>query len=106
MDIKTVYCLWVSSVLILLSIFIPILYFAKRDVKRYKKHCDTYLESFNDVCKSSVGCLHISEIDKHKAPDIYLELYKGSYQRILDRSVIGSCIVLDCVVDSQGKQAL
>ena len=106
MDIKTVYWLWASSVIILLSAFIPMLYFAKKDIKRYKERCDTYFESFTDVCNSSVGCLHISQIDEHKAPEIYLEIYKGSYQRILDRSMLGCCIILDSVVDSQDKQAL
>lgn len=106
MDIKTVYWLWISSVIILLSIFIPMLYFAKKEIDVYKKRCNTYFESFTDVCNSSVGCLHISQIDEHKAPDIYLEVYKESYQRILDRSMLGCCIVLDSVVDSQDKQAL
>lgn len=106
MDIKTVYFLWFSSVIILLSAFIPMLYFAKQETKRYKERCDTYFESFTDVCNSSVGRLHISQIDEHKAPDIYLEIYKDSYQEILNRSINRSCIFLDCVVDSQDKQAL
>lgn len=106
MDIKMVFWLWFSSVFTLLCFFIPMLYFAKRETKLYKKRCDTYFSSFEDICKSSVGCLHISQIDEHKAPDIYLEVYKGSYQRILDRSMLGCCIVLDSVVDSQDKQAL
>ena len=106
MDIKTVYWLWLSSVIILLSAFIPMLYYAKKEIDIYKKRCHTYFKSFTDVCNSSVGCLHISQIDEHKAPDIYLEVYKGSYQRILDRSMLGCCIVLDSVVDSQDKQAL
>ena len=106
MDIKTVYWLWAISVIILLSAFIPMLYYAKKEIDIYKKRCNTYFESFTDVCNSSVGCLHISQIDEHKAPEIYLEIYKGSYQRILDRSMLGCCIVLDSVVDSQDKQAL
>lgn len=106
MDIKTVYWLWASSVIILLSVFVPMLYFAKKDIKRYKEHCDKYINAFDDVCESAVGCLHISQIDEHKAPDIYLEIYKDSYQEILNRSINGCCIVLDSVVDSQDKQAL
>lgn len=106
MDIKTVYWLWASSVIILLSVFIPMLYFAKKDIKRYKERCDKYVGSFDDICKTTLGCLHISQIDEHKAPDIYLEIYKDSYQRILDRSMAGCCIFLDSVVDSQDKQAL
>ena len=106
MDIKTVYWLWAISVIILLSEFIPMLYFAKKDIKRYKERCDKYINAFDDICKSSVGRLHISQIDEHKAPDMYLEIYKDSYQRILDRSMLGCCIVLDSVVDSQDKQAL
>lgn len=106
MDIKIVYWLWAISVIILLSVFIPMLYFAKKDIKRYKERCDKYINTFDDICKSSVGRLHISQIDEHKAPDIYLEIYKDSYQEILNRSINGSCIFLDCVVDSQNKQAL
>lgn len=106
MDIKTVYWLLTYSSLIIVFALIPILYFTKKELNMYKKRCDTYLESFEDVCNSSVGCLHISQIDEHKAPDIYLEVYKGSYQRILDRSMLGCCIVLDSIVDSQDKQAL
>lgn len=106
MEINTVYWLWASSVIILLSAFIPMLYFAKKDVKRYKERCDTYLESFENIVKPSVGRLHISQIDEHKAPEIYLEIYKDSYQRLLNRSVAEACIVLDTVVDSQNKQAL
>lgn len=106
MDIKIAYWLWFSSVIILLAAFIPMLYFAKKDVKRYKKRCDTYLESFENIVKPSIGRLHISQIDEHKAPEIYLEIYKDSYQRLLNRSVAEACVVLDTVVDSQDKQTL
>ena len=37
MDIKTVYWLWAISVIVLLSAFVPMLYFAKKDIKRYKE---------------------------------------------------------------------
>lgn len=106
MDIKTVCYLWAISVSVILSALIPMLYFTKKELNTYKKRCDTYLKSVENLYKSSIGCLHISQIDEHKAPEIYLEIYKDSYQRILDSSVMGSCIILDSVVDSQDKQAL
>ena len=77
-----------------------------KDLNIYKKRCDQYLKTYEHICESAVGCLHISQIDEHKAPDIYLEIYKDSYQEILNRSINESCIFLDCVVDSQDKQAL
>lgn len=106
MDIKIAYWLLTYSSVVLVFALISILYFTKKQLNTYKKRCDTYLESFEDVCNSSVGCLHISKIDEHEAPEIYLEVYKDSYQRILDRSMLKLCIVLDSVVDSQDKQAL
>lgn len=104
MDIKTVF--WVNCIFILLILFVPMVYFAKQETNQYKKRCNAYFESFADICNTSVGRLHISQIDEHKAPEIYLEIYKDSYQRILNCSVAGSCIVLDTVVDSQDKQTL
>lgn len=106
MDIKITYWILTYASIIIVFTLIPILYFTRKELNIYKKRCDTYLNSFQDICESSVGRLHISQIDEHKAPDIYLEIYKDSYQRILDRSIAGACIVLDSVVDSQDKQAL
>lgn len=104
--IITVCYLWAISVLLMLFVFIPKMYFAKKELNLYKERCDRYVGSFDNICKSSVGCLHISQIDEHKAPEIYLEIYKDSYQRLMDRSILGCCIMLDTVVDSQDKQAL
>lgn len=104
--ITTVCYLWAISIVLMLFVFIPKVYFTKQELNLYKEYYDSYVGSFDDICKSSVGRLHISQIDEHKAPEIYLEIYKGSYQRILDQSMIRGCIVLDTVVDSQDKQAL
>lgn len=107
MDAITTVCyLWAISVVLMLFVFIPKIYFTKKELNLYKERCDRYVGSFDDICKTSVGCLHISQIDEHKAPEIYLEIYKDSYQRLMDRSMIGCCILLDSVVDSQDKQTL
>lgn len=106
MDIKIAYWVLTYSSVVLVFVLIPILYFTKKQLNTYKKRCDTYLESFENIVKPSIGRLHISQIDEHKAPEIYLEIYKDSYQRLLNRSVAEACIVLDTVVDSQDKQAL
>lgn len=106
MDINTVYWIWISLIIILSAAFTQIIRLKNKDLNIYKKRCDKYLKTYEHICESAVGCLHISQIDKHKAPDIYLEIYKDSYQEILNRSINGSCIFLDCVVDSQDKQAL
>lgn len=106
MNITTIYWVWISLIIILSVTFAQIIRLKNKDLNIYKKRCDQYLKTYEHICESAVGCLHISQIDEHKAPEIYLEIYKGSYQRILDRSMLGCCIVLDSVVDSQDKQAL
>lgn len=106
MGINTVYWILISLIIILSAAFAQIIRLKNKDLNIYKKRCDKYLKTYEHICESAVGCLHISQIDEHKAPDIYLEIYKDSYQEILNRSINGSCIFLDCVVDSQDKQAL
>lgn len=106
MSITTICWVWISLIIILSAIFAQIIRFKNKDLNIYKKRCDQYLKTYEHICESAVGCLHISQIDEHKAPDIYLEIYKNSYQEILNRSTNGSCIFLDCVVDSQDKQAI
>ena len=101
------FCIILSMlVAFLLIIMIIFVFHTKRKIEEYEKKCSTYATSFEDICNTSIGCLHISKIDEHEAPGLYLEIYKNSYQKILDRSKSGCCIVLDCVVDSQDKQAL
>ena len=106
MDINTLYWILISLIIILSAAFAQIIRLKNKDLTIYKKRCDQYLKTYEHICESAVGCLHISQIDEHKAPDIYLEIYKDSYQEILNRSINGSCIFLDCIVDSQDKQAL
>lgn len=100
-------CMMMSVLIVVLAVIMIIFILCtKRKIEEYKKKCSTYASSFEDICDTSIGCLHISQIDEHKAPELYLEIYKNSYQKILDRSKSGCCIVLDTVVDSQVKQAL
>lgn len=106
MDATIICKLLIILILVLLGIFVGTLRVKNRELNDYKKRCDQYYKKYMHICGSSVGCLHISQIDEHKAPDIYLEIYKDSYQEILNRSINESCIFLDCVVDSQDKQAL
>ena len=106
MDATIICKLLIILITVLLGIFVGTLKAKNRALNDYKKRCDQYLKTYENICESAVGCLHISQIDEHKAPDIYLEIYKDSYQEILNRSINGSCIFLDCVVDSQDKQAL
>lgn len=106
MDTTIICKLLIILITVLLGIFVGTLKAKNRELNDYKKRCDQYLKTYENICESAVGCLHISQIDEHKAPDIYLEIYKDSYQEILNRSINGSCVFLDCVVDSQDKQAL
>lgn len=106
MSITIIYWILISLIIILSATFAQIIRSKNKDLNIYKKRCDQYLKTYEHICESAVGCLHISQIDEHKAPEIYLEIYKDSYQEILNRSINGSCIFLDCVVDSQDKQAL
>lgn len=106
MNINIICWILFGLIITLVITFKQILRIKNRHLNVYKKRCEKYLRTYEHICESAVGCLHISQIDEHKAPDIYLEIYKDSYQEILNRSINGSCIFLDCVVDSQDKQAL